>query len=423
MADASWVDAYPLSFLPSLAQLSSIDRQPQASSRVPRPASQAPPSPLEPPLPRPKSPVRDARLRKKRPLDSREVGGRNEAVQRPRKRVERGESRGAATSDGGTAATSLASPRKGRRGRSRADSGASGEAARSTHWEHDRHPRPANARDGRSASMEACHHVSTRQSEKERRWAVRPLMYGGRSDETQFAARNLQGVNSLDDLSAVNSEPVTSTAHAAPTPRVTLAVKGAAARSSPAAAVVAVSPRSPSILPEPTPRALTEFSPPADHLSLAHFAKLLLDRPTEPTWSNPLYDSLLSFFTACADPACWTSRPDDLLPKTKQFHLSAYLTSHQPNKSEIQAAHRPSPESGFDTLSSRLQAKVSAMSDVMRWLWEDSSLTVSHVCGLVRHAPLSIFFLGAFGSPLFLCSSFQLTDRAAQSASTAALSA
>ncbi|GJN92743.1 hypothetical protein Rhopal_005781-T1 [Rhodotorula paludigena] len=215
----------------------------------------------------------------------------------------------------------------------------------------------------------------------------------GCPDETQFAARNPHGVDPLDDLSALVFEPVTSTAHAPPAPRVTLTVKGAAARSSSAAAVVAALPRSASILPESTPRTLTDFSPPADHLGLAHFAELLLDRPTEPTWSNPLYDSLLSFFTACADPAYWTSRPDDLIPKTKQFHLSAYLTSHQPNKSEIQAAYRPGPESGFDTLSSKLQAKVSAMSDVMRWLWEDSSLTVSHVCGLVRHAPLSIFFL------------------------------
>lgn len=403
MAGTSWVDAYPLSFLPSLAQLSSIDRQPQASSRVPRPASQAPPSPLEPPLPRPRSPVRDARLRKKRPLDSREVGGRDEAVQRPRKRVERGESRGAATSDGGTAATSLASPRKGRRGRSRADSGASGEAARSTHWEHDFFEYPDASKvvlDGPPSARSVRRRGGRKEREKRARRSQRARedVRQGRLDETQFAPSTQRTVDPRDDLDSLVIDRKSASKATLPHAPVSLTIRGTASHSSPGPATLSRPARSAPTLVEPTSRTLTDLSPPADCLGRAHFAKLLLDRPTEPTWSNPLYDSLLGFFAVCADPGCWTSRPGDLLPEEKALHLSTHLTSHQPNKSEIQAAYRPGPESGFDSLSSKLQAELSAMSDVMRWVWEDSSLTVSHVCGLVRHAPLAIFLLGAFGS-------------------------
>ncbi|BGO93253.1 hypothetical protein NBRC10512_000094 [Rhodotorula toruloides] len=128
-------------------------------------------------------------------------------------------------------------------------------------------------------------------------------------------------------------------------------------------------------------------------ISFADYMPYLIDTPVEPKWSGPLFQLLLEFFHECEPREVWASRPERLMRGASLHWVSKQVTMRQPDRRAIQATFSPGRSPGWESLNDDRRVKFLAMLDVMKWLFEDETLTVDAVSHLVRHAPLPLHIL------------------------------
>lgn len=135
--------------------------------------------------------------------------------------------------------------------------------------------------------------------------------------------------------------------------------------------------------------------PDLSRLRITHYDAFLLRRPVEPAWSAPMYECILRFLLSRAPAEHWHPDPARLASGDQLPSIAYEIRARQPNQQAIRACFQPRDVPGFDTLTAAMQDKFYAMQAVMRWMWGDATLSVHAVTDLVQRAPLALHILGA----------------------------
>ncbi|BGP41742.1 hypothetical protein JCM10449v2_005733 [Rhodotorula kratochvilovae] len=114
--------------------------------------------------------------------------------------------------------------------------------------------------------------------------------------------------------------------------------------------------------------------PPLSGLRFDYYKPYLVNQPISPAWSS-LY--------------CETTKPDRLLAVDDPPPIVREIRSYEPNKELFRRKAPLHRSTAGNFVSSDVQAKLLAMRDVMRWIWDDDTLDVEEVARMILTAPLA----------------------------------
>ncbi|GAA6002560.1 uncharacterized protein JCM10292_007726 [Rhodotorula paludigena] len=135
--------------------------------------------------------------------------------------------------------------------------------------------------------------------------------------------------------------------------------------------------------------------PPLAGLKFDYYRPYLLARPISPAWSSLYCETFIHFCCSVSDPHTWSTRPQRLLAVDNPPDIVQHLRSLEPNRAVFRAraplhksdAHRSVGDA--DGMAGRLLA----MKDVMRWIWDDDSIGLDEVAGMILTAPLAVHMI------------------------------
>ncbi|GAA5928126.1 hypothetical protein JCM3775_002824 [Rhodotorula graminis] len=141
------------------------------------------------------------------------------------------------------------------------------------------------------------------------------------------------------------------------------------------------------------------LKPPLSGLRFPYYMPYLVDEPVEPAWSSTYCTAFVEFACTVAPPPRWSTRPGTLVSEYDAPAIVQEIRTYQPNKALIRDRAPLCTSKAGDTVPFGWHGKLLAMKDVMRWIWDDETLSVEHVAGMILTAPISIhMIIRTFGS-------------------------
>jgi len=135
--------------------------------------------------------------------------------------------------------------------------------------------------------------------------------------------------------------------------------------------------------------------PPLAGLRFNYYRPYLLDEPVEPAWSSIYCSTFIEFACSVAYPPRWSSRPQRLVAERDAPAVVQEIRACEPNKARIRERAPLCVSRAVETVTPEWRVKMLAMMDVMRWIWDDKSLSLEHVAGMILTAPISIHMISA----------------------------
>ena len=150
-----------------------------------------------------------------------------------------------------------------------------------------------------------------------------------------------------------------------------------------------------------------EFSPGAlkpklSGLRFDYYKPYLLDEPVAPAWSSTFCEAFIAFAMSVAPPPLWSGRPERLRVDDDSPGILRDIRSREPDAEAFRRRAPLNRSRAAERAAPDLMAKLVAMLDVMRWIWDDDSLELEHVAGMILTAPLAVFMISASRSPSLL---------------------
>ncbi|GAA5889249.1 hypothetical protein JCM8208_007815 [Rhodotorula glutinis] len=135
------------------------------------------------------------------------------------------------------------------------------------------------------------------------------------------------------------------------------------------------------------------LKPPLAGLRFPYYMPYLRDEPAEPKWSSSYCATFIQFACSVAHPPRWSSRPERLVAEKDAPAIVQEIRTYQPYKDLIRRCAPLCTSRAADSTTHEWHTKFLAMRDVMRWIWEDESLELEHVAGMILTAPISIHMI------------------------------
>ncbi|GAA5838717.1 hypothetical protein JCM9279_003838 [Rhodotorula babjevae] len=153
-----------------------------------------------------------------------------------------------------------------------------------------------------------------------------------------------------------------------------------------------------STAPDPELALPDEFSPGAlkpklSGLHFSYYAPYLRNEPIAPAWSSIFCETFIAFAMSASPPHLWSGRPDRLRVDDDSPSILREIRSCAPNQDVFRRRAPLNRSRAAERAGPDLMAKLVAMLDVMRWIWDDDSLSLAHVAGMILTAPLAVFMI------------------------------